>query len=71
LALSLPSTTLFVEQLEWRLSLPDNYAATAFEGNVEPGSGDSTSIVFTKRLVRGDAPNLEIYYQKREPKTTP
>jgi hypothetical protein len=71
LALSLPSTTLFVEQLEWRLSLPDNYAATAFEGNVEPGSGDSTSIVFTKRLVRGDAPNLEIYYRKREPKTTP
>lgn len=71
LALSLPSTTLFVEQLEWRLSLPDNYEATAFEGNVEPGSGDNTSIVFTKRLVRGDAPNLEIYYRKREPKTTP
>jgi hypothetical protein len=70
-ALSLPSTTLFVEQLEWRLSLPDNYEATAFEGNVEPGSGDNTSIVFTKRLVRGDAPNLEIYYRKREPKTTP
>ena len=71
LALSLPSTTLFVEQLEWRLSLPDNYEATAFEGNVEPGSGDNTSIVFTKRLVRGDTPNLEIYYRKREPKTTP
>ncbi len=70
LALSLPSTTLFVEQLEWRLSLPDNYEATAFEGNVEPGSGDNTSIVFTKRLVRAETPNLEVYYRRKERETT-
>jgi hypothetical protein len=70
LALSLPSTTLFVEQLEWRFSLPDNYEATAFEGNVEPGSGDNTSIVFTKRLVRAETPNLEVYYRRKERETT-
>jgi hypothetical protein len=70
LALSLPSTTLFVEQLEWRLSLPDNYEATAFEGNVEPGSSDNTSIVFTKRLVRAETPNLEVYYRRKERETT-
>ena len=70
LALSLPSTALFVEQLEWRLSLPDNYEATAFEGNVEPGSGDNTSIVFTKRLVRAETPNLEVYYRRKERETT-
>jgi hypothetical protein len=71
LALALPSTPLFIEQLEWRLYLPENYEATAFEGNVEPCAGDNASIQFSKRLVRGDAPNLEIYYRKREPRTTP
>ena len=71
LALALPSTPLFIEQLEWRLYLPENYEATAFEGNVEPCVGGNASIQFSKRLVRGDAPNLEIYYRKREPRTTP
>jgi hypothetical protein len=71
LALALPSTPLFIEQLEWQLYLPENYETTAFEGNVEPCAGDNASIRFIKRLVRGDAPNLEIYYRKREPKTTP
>jgi hypothetical protein len=64
--LSLPSTQLFIEQLEWRLYLPDSYEATAFEGNVEPASGDNTSIVFTKRLVRAETPNLEVYYRRKE-----
>lgn len=66
LNLSLPSTQLFIEQLEWRLYLPDNYEATAFEGNVEPASGDSTSIVFNKRLVRAETPNLEVYYRRKQ-----
>jgi len=65
-SLSLLSTPLFIEQLEWRLSLPVEYEATAFEGNVEPDAGDDTLIRFSKRLVRGDTPNLEIYYRKRE-----
>ena len=66
LVLSLPSTQLFIERLEWRLNLPDNYEATAFEGNVEPGSGDEASIVFSKRLVRAETPNLEVYYRRKE-----
>jgi hypothetical protein len=66
LALSLPSTQLFIEQLEWRLYLPDNYEATAFEGNVEPASGDNTSSVFKKRLVRAETPNLEVYYRRKQ-----
>ena len=70
LALALPSTELFVEQLEWRLLLPENYEATAFEGNVEPGSSDNTSIVFTKRLVRAETPNLEVYYRRKEREVT-
>ena len=70
LALSLPSTQLFIEQLEWRLSLPENYEATAFEGNVEPGSGDDSSIVFSKRLVRAETPNLEVYYRRKEREVT-
>jgi hypothetical protein len=66
LSLSLPSTQLFVERLEWRIYLPDNYEATAFEGNVEPGSGCDTSIVFNKCLVRAETPNLEVYYRRKE-----
>src|SRR5262249_410081 len=66
LSLSLPSTQLFIERLEWRIYLPDNYEATAFEGNVEPGSGCDTSIVFNKRLVRAETPNLEVYYRRKE-----
>jgi hypothetical protein len=66
LTLSLPSTQLFIEQLEWRLYLPDSYEATAFEGNVEPASGDNTSIVFKKRLVRAETPRLEVYYRRKQ-----
>ena len=66
LTLSLPSTPLFIEQLEWRLNLPDNYEATAFEGNVEPAAGDNTAIVFKKRLVRAETPNLEVYYRRKQ-----
>jgi hypothetical protein len=65
LSLSLPSTQLFIEQLEWRLYLPDNYEATAFEGNVEPAGEDNTGIVFKKRLVRAETPNLEVYYRRK------
>ena len=66
LSLALPSTQLFIERLEWRLYLPDNYEATAFEGNVEPGSGSDAAIVFTKRLTRAETPNLEVYYRRKE-----
>jgi hypothetical protein len=65
LNLSLPSTQLFIEQLEWRLYLPDNYEATAFEGNVEPAPEDNTTIVFKKRLLRGETPSLEVYYGRK------
>jgi hypothetical protein len=66
LSLSLPSTQLFIEQLEWRLYLPDNYEATAFEGNVEPAPEDQDSIVFKKHLVRAETPNLEVYYRRKQ-----
>lgn len=65
LTLALPSTQLFIEQLEWRLYLPDNYEATAFEGNVEPAGEDNTAIVFKKSLVRAETPNLEVYYRRK------
>jgi hypothetical protein len=65
LTLALPSTQLFIEQLEWRLYLPDNYEATAFEGNVEPAGEDNTTIVFKKSLVRAETPNLEVYYRRK------
>ncbi|MBV9876057.1 MAG: hypothetical protein JO025_15115 [Verrucomicrobia bacterium] len=66
LNLSLPSTQLFIERVEWRLYLPDNYEATAFEGNVEPAGEDNTAIVFKKRLVRAETPNLEVYYRRKQ-----
>jgi hypothetical protein len=65
LALSLPATPLFVDELVWNVALPDGYEATAFEGNVEP-SRAAAGIGFRKRLVRNAAAVVEIYYRKRD-----
>lgn len=62
---SLLRTSLFIQELSWTILLPDRYELTAFEGNVEPVPGQH-GLTFRKRLVRNEAPALEIYYRKRE-----
>lgn len=64
-SLALPATPLFIEELAWGVALPAGYETTAFEGNVEPVAGGSETN-FRRRLVRNDAPAVEIYYRKRD-----
>ncbi len=67
LAVSLPATPLFIENVALTLSLPEAYEATAFDGNVEPVTGEpGGGLHFRKRLVRDEAPALEIHYRKRD-----
>jgi len=65
-ALTLPTTALFINELNWFITLPQNYEATALEGNVEilgnKKSGEPISL--QKRLCRGDTPNANIFYRK-------
>ena len=65
LALALPATPVFIEQLAWTLALPTGYELTAFGGNVE-SAPDAEALTFQKRLVRREAPAVEVYYRKRD-----
>ncbi|MGI6302728.1 MAG: hypothetical protein ACOX52_16965 [Verrucomicrobiota bacterium] len=75
IALTLPNTPLFIDRLEWALSIPDDYETTALEGSVAidrsggpsapPAGADSQAIRMFDELVRGELPTVELYYQKR------
>jgi hypothetical protein len=70
LALALPRTDLFIHQLQWMLTIPDLFEATAVEGNVaidtESAAAPERAIRLRKALVRGEQPAAEIYYQRRD-----
>ena len=67
LEVELPSTPLFVETIDWQLTLPEGYEASAFEGNVEVApEGNERTLHFQKSLARGDAPTVQIYYVKTQ-----
>lgn len=63
LALVLPVTPTFIDELAWSVRLPDGYEATAFDGNVQPVPAKG-ALGFRKQLVRGEAAAVEIYYRK-------
>lgn len=64
---TLPSTSLLVEKLEWRLQIPRPYEIVAIQGNVDfvPG-GNSSELQLTRELGRADAANVHVFYQKPE-----
>ncbi|MBP7950824.1 MAG: hypothetical protein KA004_14325 [Verrucomicrobiales bacterium] len=68
-ALELPKSGLFCDSLTWSLQLPDGYECAAFEGNVEADStapaADPHLVSFRKLLGQGEAPAVEVYYQRR------
>ncbi len=62
---ALPWTPLFVEEIDWRLTLPGGYEASAFDGNVEVApAGEGGDLHFQKRLARGEAAAVQIFYTK-------
>lgn len=64
--LVLPKTDIFIENVLWKLQLPDNYECETFQGNVESASGqaDAHTLLLKKQLCQAEAPALELYYQK-------
>lgn len=69
-ALELPLTPLFIQELNWSLQIPDTYEATGVEGNVEfaASSGSTTEsagvIRLTKKLCRNERPQAQLFYRK-------
>jgi hypothetical protein len=65
LALTLPATPLLIENLSWVVSMPAAYETVAAQGNVDflPGKS-SGEIVLGKELCQGEAPAVQLYYQK-------
>ena len=69
IALELPLTPLFIQQLNWSLEIPAAYEVTGVEGNVEFASGQSGNtaanvVRFTKQLCRNERPQAQIFYRK-------
>ncbi len=70
LALETPRTPLFIERLEWLVSIPGNYEVTAIDGNVAATGGarserDVQTIALRKDFCRGERPAVALFYQRR------
>jgi hypothetical protein len=73
LTLELPRTPLFIDRLDWVISIPDAYEPTAVSGNLSAANippevrekRDERLIALRKDLCRGEKPIAEIFYQRR------
>lgn len=68
LSVSLPSTPLFADRIEWQLTLPPGYEPVAVEGNLDVIKGGWPAIALGKRLSRGETPAVDIHYRKQGPR---
>ncbi len=67
--LSLPETSLFTRQLKWAVTLPDEYEATALEGNVVIQAGGrkpGQAVKLSKQIYHGESPYAALYYTRRD-----
>jgi len=67
LSVSLPSTPLFTDRIEWQLVLPPSYEPVAVEGNVDVAKGGSAALALEKRLCRGEVPAVDVHYRRTGP----
>ena len=66
-SVSLPSTDLLVERMDWTLILPAPFCPLAVEGNCEFFPGEQKNeLRLCKELCRGESPAVRIFYQKPE-----
>jgi len=68
LDLALPETAIFIDQLNWDITLPPGYVASALEGNLElrPAGKKKGVIGLRKRLSRGQVPSTTVFYEKAQ-----
>lgn len=66
-SVTLPSTDLLVEKVDWELTLPAAFVPVAVEGNTEflPGKVPN-ELRLRKELCRGEAPLARVFYEKPE-----
>lgn len=70
-SLELPRTGLFIERLDWTVSIPARFEVVAVEGNVAvAGAGQGASeagvVALRKELCRGEKPAAEFFYQRKD-----
>ncbi len=66
-SVSLPSTDLLVESMDWSLVLPAPFSPLAVEGNCEFFPGEQKNeLRLRKELIRGESPSVRVFYQKPE-----
>ena len=66
--LELPRTPLFIYEVKWQVQLPDDYQATALEGNVviESGGANNKPICLSKQIFDEEAPRAALYYTRKD-----
>ena len=65
MALELPLTPLFIQEVNWAVEIPESYEAVGIEGNVELGSGGSARVItLIKKLCRNERPQIQLFYRK-------
>lgn len=66
--LNLPLASLFTRQLKWKVLLPEEYEATALEGNVviANGGGAGEPIHLSKQIYLDEAPSASLNYTRVE-----
>lgn len=69
--LELPRTALFIERLDWSITLPATFEITAIDGNVSAGGSTAEStggdriISLRKDFCRAERPAVSLFYQRR------
>ena len=66
IALELPKTDLFTQDMQWQVELPEGYDIAATEGldrSTIPNATDRT-VAFKKQLFTNEAPGIELFYQR-------
>lgn len=64
--LALPLTPLFIHRLNWDIDLPEDYEATALEGNVVIDEGGGQVVRLSKKICHGERPYAALYYTRRD-----
>ncbi|HEV7404686.1 MAG TPA: hypothetical protein VGO11_17225 [Chthoniobacteraceae bacterium] len=70
-ALELPRTPLFIEHLEWSITVPEAFEVVAVDGNVTVADGETAktrgehAIALRKDFCRAERPAVSLFYQRR------
>ena len=66
LALDLPKTDVFTQDLNWQIELPEGYDLAATEGLDRAFVANATdrTVAFKKQLFTNEAPSIELFYQR-------